>query len=113
MKTAKFLLLMTIPGHIIYLLTMKWIQGPKVHLTGTFVFFYLITAIFQVIIVLYLAHITVPWLWKKGHDPDNAAVPGLMAMGDFFGSALLTLTFIILFSFGDPNITNNPVKVIH
>ena len=36
--------------------------------------------IFQVAILLYMCQILVYWMWKRGVDPDNAAIPYLTAV---------------------------------
>ncbi|XP_054163902.1 solute carrier family 41 member 1-like [Oppia nitens] len=46
---------------------------------------------------------TMPFLWTKKIDPDNSAIPGIMAMGDLIGTALLTIAYMVLVTIGDPN----------
>lgn len=95
---------MSIVGNIIYFVTVRLIQSGKIFVTFPFVSFYLTVGILQVVILLYMAHLVVPFLWGKRFDPDNAAIPGIMACGDLLGTAFLTIAYIILEIIGDPNI---------
>ncbi len=54
---------------------------------------YTIRSLVQVGFLLYLCHRLVLWLWRRGVDPDNAAIPYLTALGDLTGGALLAATF--------------------
>lgn len=76
-RTARLLLMMAVPGHVIYLMSIRLIKGNQVALTTPFVASYLLVAIVQVSILLYFAHVLVPFLWTKSIDPDNSAIPGL------------------------------------
>lgn len=51
-----------------------------------------------------MAHLVVPFLWGRKFDPDNAAIPGIMACGDLLGTAFLTIAYVVLEIIGDPNI---------
>ena len=46
--------------------------------------------------LLYLCQVLVYWMWSRGTDPDNAAIPYLTAVGDLLGTAFLAVSFIIL-----------------
>ena len=46
--------------------------------------------------LLYLCQILVYWMWSKGTDPDNAAIPYLTALGDLLGTAFLAVSFVVL-----------------
>ena len=50
----------------------------------------------QVGLLLHIASVLVYKLWKRGIDPDNAAIPYLTALGDLFGGALLAIVFFVL-----------------
>lgn len=41
------------------------------------------------------------WMWTKGMDPDNSAIPYLTAAGDLIGTAFLGIAFHILNAIGD------------
>ncbi|RWS29138.1 Solute carrier family 41 member 2-like protein [Leptotrombidium deliense] len=75
-RTARLLLLMAIPGHIIYIVVIRIVQRDNVVITGYFVLLYLSSAAIQVAVLLYIAYVLVPLLWKRKVDPDNAAIPG-------------------------------------
>ena len=102
-RTARFLLIMSLSGHIIYLVTIRLISGGNVFITPVFLISYLIASFVQVLILLYLAHITVPFLWSKSIDPDTGLIPGIMACGDFLGTILLTTVYFLLERIADPN----------
>ena len=102
-RTARFLLIMSLSGHIIYLVTIRLISGGDVFITPIFLILYLIASLVQVLILLYLAHITVPFLWSKSIDPDTGLIPGIMACGDFLGTILLTTAYFLLERIADPN----------
>ena len=40
-------------------------------------------------------------MWNRGNDPDNFCIPYLTALGDLLGTALLALTFVVLYQFSD------------
>jgi len=52
----------------------------------------------QVMLLLYLANWLVNFLWSKGCDPDNSAIPCLTSVGDLLGTILLAAAFYILFA---------------
>ena len=49
-------------------------------------------------LLLYLANWLVNFLWSKGCDPDNSAIPCLTSVGDLLGTILLAAAFYILFA---------------
>jgi solute carrier family 41 len=54
-----------------------------------------------VAVLLFVANWLVPWLWRRGHDPDNFSIPFLTAVGDLVGGMLLALTFHLLYVMSD------------
>lgn len=62
---------------------------------------YLLAALIQVFVLLYLAQILIFWMWKRKIDPDNSAIPYLTAIGDLIGIGLLSLAFYTLYHFSD------------
>ncbi|XP_065641059.1 solute carrier family 41 member 1 isoform X2 [Hydra vulgaris] len=92
-KTSRVLLAMCIPGHIIFLVLLSHLNTTSTHPTYVFMCFYLLACFIQVGILLFICNICVHFLWKKKHDPDNCAIPFLTAIGDLFGTALLTGAF--------------------
>merc|ERR1711879_56256 len=98
-RTAKILILLVIPGHLVFLLMIRETASDESAVGQTFVSLYLLATIVQEWILLYACMHLVHFQWKRGIDPDSAAVPYLAALGDFCGSALLlgvfsALTFI-------------------
>lgn len=73
---------------------------------------YLFVSIAQVIVLLYMAYIIVPFLWSRKIDPDNAAIPGIMSCGDLLGTAFLTCAYVFLSAMADPNTFNHPHEEI-
>ena len=139
-RTARVLLGMVIPGHLIFSYTISYLQAGHTSLTAIFMLVYLTAAVLQVsassssfkcskthllvmprnffavycvidlsflsfflqvLLLLYIAHVMTHWMWKRGIDPDNSAIPYLTAIGDLLGTGLLALAFQILYLIGD------------
>jgi len=102
---ARVLLCLLFPGHITFIFI---IFAIKMQTVPSFLFFvfYLIAAFLQVAILLYLCRIMVYWMWSRGTDPDNAAIPYLTAVGDLVGTSLLALAFLLLEAIGDLSLEN-------
>lgn len=99
--TARMLMLMVIPGHLIFSYTISYLKAGHTSFTPIFVGVYLTAAVLQVAILLYMAQIMILWMWKNGIDPDNSAIPYLTAMGDLLGTFLLGVAFEFLYLIGD------------
>jgi len=102
---GRVLLALLFPGHVIFIFiifSVKIMSLPSF----MFVLFYLIAALVQVAVLLYLCRILVYWMWKRGTDPDNAAIPYLTAIGDLVGTSLLALAFLSLEIMGDTSLEN-------
>ena len=100
-NTARLLMLMVIPGHLIFSYTISFLQAGHTSFTPTFMFIYLVAALLQVYVLLYIAQMLILWMWKSFIDPDNSAIPYLTAIGDLLGTFLLGVAFEILFTIGD------------
>ncbi|XP_011142779.1 solute carrier family 41 member 1 [Harpegnathos saltator] len=100
-RTARVLLMMVIPGHLIFSYTISYIQAGHTSFTPIFITIYLIAAMLQVVLLLYIAQLMVVWMWTRGMDPDSSAIPYLTAAGDLIGTALLGIAFHILYAIGD------------
>ncbi|XP_059488939.1 solute carrier family 41 member 1-like isoform X2 [Neocloeon triangulifer] len=100
-RTARVLMAMVIPGHLIFSYTISYLQAGHTSLTPIFVVIYLIAAVIQVFLLLYVAHVMVHWMWTKRIDPDNSAIPYLTALGDLLGTGLLAMAFQFLYVIGD------------
>ncbi|KAK7871361.1 hypothetical protein R5R35_006072 [Gryllus longicercus] len=101
--TAQVLMLLVIPGHLLFLsiISSKYLQRDALDLTPLFVVTYLFVAFFQVAILLYVAYILTYFFWKRHTDPDNSTIPYLTALGDLLGIGLLGISFEFLSWVGD------------
>lgn len=95
-RTARILVLIAIPGHLIFVSCVHLLKSNYTPLSAEFLFLYLVAALLQVALLLYMAHCFVHWLWKWGFDPDDAAIPYLTAFGDLLGTAFLLIAFIAM-----------------
>ncbi|KAM4838381.1 solute carrier family 41 member 2 [Urocitellus parryii] len=100
-KSAQVLLLLVIPGHLIFLYTIHLMKSGHTSLTVIFVVVYLLAAVLQVFTLLWIADWMVHRFWRKGKDPDSFSIPYLTALGDLLGTALLALSFHFLWLIGD------------
>ncbi|KOB75011.1 Solute carrier family 41 member 1 [Operophtera brumata] len=100
-STTKMLLLMVIPGQLIFIYTIGYLRAGHTSSTPTFILVYMCAALLQVFLLLGISHYLVVWMWKMGIDPDNSAIPYLTALGDLLGTAFLGLAFSFLYAIGD------------
>lgn len=100
-RTASVLLLLVLPGHIIFTLAINYLKAGHTSLTPVFLIIYFIAAFLQVLLLLYIGHCMIFWMWTRSIDPDNSAIPYLTALGDLLGTAFLAIAFHILFLIGD------------
>ncbi|XP_051544519.1 solute carrier family 41 member 2-like [Myxocyprinus asiaticus] len=100
-RSAQVLLLLVIPGHLIFLYTIDLMERGHTTLTPVFMTVYLAAALFQVFLLLCIADWMVHSMWKNGKDPDSFSIPYLTALGDLLGTALLALSFYFLWIIGD------------
>ncbi|XP_012227264.1 solute carrier family 41 member 3-like [Linepithema humile] len=102
-KTARLLIAMVIPGQLVFVFIANALNPDlscKIH--AYFVVSYLIASMFQVMLLLYVAHIIIHAMWRFKIDPDNSAIPYLTALGDLSGSLLLALAFFFIHSIFRP-----------
>jgi len=95
-KAANVMLLLVIPGQLIFLGAIALLNAGHVAITASFTCLYLFSSVLQVIILLHIAWWLVHKVWKSGDDPDSVAIPYLTAFGDLIGIGLLTIAFTIL-----------------
>ncbi|XP_042256879.1 solute carrier family 41 member 1-like isoform X3 [Thunnus maccoyii] len=95
-KSARVLVILVVPGHLLFLYTIHLLRGGHTTMTPTFIICYLSAALLQVLILLYMASLMVRWLWRRGLDPDNFSIPYLTALGDLLGTAFLALSFRLI-----------------
>lgn len=98
-KSARVLVILVVPGHLLFLYTIHLLQGGHTAMTPTFIICYLSAALLQVVILLYVASLMVNWLWRRGLDPDNFSIPYLTALGDLLGTGFLALSFRLTLMF--------------
>ncbi|XP_022693725.1 solute carrier family 41 member 1-like isoform X1 [Varroa jacobsoni] len=99
-RTASLLLMLTVPGHLLFIYVIQLFTSDSV-ITPVFLVFYLGATLVQVGFLLYVARCMVYSMWRRAIDPDNAAIPLLTALGDLAGIALLALALIFLHGIGD------------
>ncbi|CAB1323439.1 unnamed protein product [Coregonus sp. 'balchen'] len=99
-RSAQVLLLLVVPGHLIFLYTIHLMKGGPIGPTPVYITFFLTAALLQVFILLCLADWMVHCLWWTGKDPDSYSIPYLTALGDLLGTAFLALAFFILWLVG-------------
>lgn len=101
--TARLLVLMSIPAHLLYFFVIRGMEGENTApVTLVFLGLYMMFAVLQVAVLIFLAHNLVNLLWRCYIDPDNYSTPLLTATGDFLGCAFLLLVFVIADQFNDP-----------
>ncbi|KAM9815539.1 solute carrier family 41 member 2 isoform 2-T2 [Syngnathus typhle] len=100
-KSAKVLLLIVIPGQLIFLYVIHLIKGSYTMPSALFTFAFLTASLIQVFSLLCIADCMVHCLWRRGKDPDSYSIPYLTALGDLLGTALLSLAFLLLWWSGD------------
>uniref|UniRef100_A0AAX7VLE9 Solute carrier family 41 member n=1 Tax=Astatotilapia calliptera TaxID=8154 RepID=A0AAX7VLE9_ASTCA len=95
-KSARVLVSLVVPGHLLFLYTIHLLQGGHTAMTPMFIMCFLLAALLQVGILLYVASLMVRWLWSRGLDPDNFSIPYLTALGDLLGTGFLALSFRLI-----------------
>lgn len=100
-RCHRVLVLLVIPGHLIFMYTISYLKAGHTSITLIFAVIYLCAALLQVVILLYISIWLVHWLWRIGDDPDNCAIPYMTAIGDLLGTGLLAAAFQILWLVGD------------
>ncbi|XP_053686374.1 solute carrier family 41 member 1 isoform X2 [Sabethes cyaneus] len=101
-KTARILILMAIPGQVLFIYIADYIHMSESTIGAPFVLSYLLVSLIQIMLLLYIAHVIIHAMWKWKIDPDNSAIPYLTALGDLLGSSLLAIAFLFLQSIGHP-----------
>jgi len=99
-RIARILILMSIPGQILFIFAADLINNFTVTIRFPFVASYLTASLVQLLILLYIAHVMIHAMWRFRIDPDSAAIPYLTALGDLLGSSLLMVAFIFLRAIG-------------
>jgi len=84
-----------VPGHLLFNWFISLSQGSAL-ISPLFMVSYLLAALLQVGLLLHVASVLVFFMWEKGEDPDNSAIPYLTALGDLLGGILLAFVFHLL-----------------
>ncbi|XP_031138480.1 solute carrier family 41 member 2-like [Sander lucioperca] len=100
-RSAQILLLLVIPGQLVFLLTIHLMKGGNTLPSPLLTVAFLSASLIQVLSLLCLADCMVHCLWRRGKDPDSYSIPYLTALGDLLGTALLSLAFVMLWYIGD------------
>ncbi|CAF0934245.1 unnamed protein product [Rotaria sp. Silwood1] len=93
---VRLLLFMAIPGHLTFLFIIWQLAANHIQISFLFISLYLIAALIQVAVLLYIAQWIVSFVWRHRRDPDNVCIPYLTSTGDLLGTALLTCVFLLL-----------------
>ncbi|XP_072305627.1 solute carrier family 41 member 3 isoform X2 [Eucyclogobius newberryi] len=92
-KSARVLLMLVVPGHLVFLYAISLLQGDEAPISLVFIICYLCAAVLQVSILLYVADLIVRMMWRRSLDPDNFSIPYLTALGDLLGTGFLAMCF--------------------
>lgn len=116
-KSARILILMSIPGQVLFIFVADYIHMSGSTIGAPFILSYMLVSFIQVsrqlihaqrdietffsspkqvILLLYIAHVIIHAMWKFKIDPDTSSIPYLTALGDLFGSTLLLGSFAFL-----------------
>eukprot|EP00096_Caligus_rogercresseyi_P000961 TRINITY_DN11546_c0_g1_i1.p1 TRINITY_DN11546_c0_g1~~TRINITY_DN11546_c0_g1_i1.p1 ORF type:complete len:508 (-),score=151.65 TRINITY_DN11546_c0_g1_i1:480-2003(-) len=99
--TARILILLMVPGQLLFTYTISLLQAGHTSPTPMFIGAYLSAALIQIYILLHTAQWLIHWMWLRAIDPDNSAIPYLTALGDLLGTGLLAIAFEALYLLGD------------
>ncbi|CAG0921553.1 unnamed protein product [Notodromas monacha] len=97
---TRVLMTFVIIGHVVFALTISGLKSDNTPLTALFMTAYLIAAVLQVGVLLYVGYIMVHWMWRRKIDPDSSAIPYLTGLGDLLGTAFLAAAFHFLYLLG-------------
>ncbi|CAK9819272.1 Solute carrier family 41 member 1 [Anthophora plagiata] len=97
-KTSRILICMAIVGELIFIFLADYIKHGVSTVNAYFVVSYIVVAVLQVLLLLYVAHVIIHAMWRYKIDPDNSAIPYLTALGDLSGTIFLAAAFWFLMS---------------
>lgn len=95
-KVARILILLSIPGQLLFIHVSDFIHQSRITIGVPFVMTYIVCSTTLLIILLLLAHTIVLALWRFKTDPDSASIPYLTAISDLVGSSFLLGGFVFL-----------------
>lgn len=96
-RAARVLTSLMVPGGLVFSSLVVgfdsgWEAAPK----PAFLCIYTMAAVLQVLLLIVAAHSIVRILWKRGLNPDNAAIPYVTSLGDVMGTSLLAGAFVLM-----------------
>lgn len=94
------LILISIPGQVIFIFVADFLHQSTVTIGAPFVFSYMTASLLQIFLLFYIGHVMIHAMWRFKIDPDSAAIPFLTALADLFGSMLLLGAFAFLRAVG-------------
>ncbi|XP_064489078.1 solute carrier family 41 member 1-like isoform X2 [Ornithodoros turicata] len=106
-RISQLLVVLSIPGHIIFVFLIYIISAGRTPLTPALIIAYLVASLILLLVLLYLARCGTYWMWRRKIDPDNAIIPLLTGLGDMLGTSLLFLAFLFLAAVGDTSVIND------
>ncbi|CAF4249136.1 unnamed protein product, partial [Adineta steineri] len=74
---TRVLLFLAIPGHLTFVFVISRLATNDTGLSIVLIFLYLITALIQVAILLYIPQWMVIFVWRYERDPYNVCIPYL------------------------------------
>lgn len=112
-RVSQLLLVLSIPGHLLFVMLIFLLSDGHSVVTAGFVFSYLTASLVLLTVLLYLARCGAYWMWRRKIDPDNALIPLLTGFGDMSGTGLLFLAFLFLAAVQDPSVSGAAMNADH
>lgn len=94
------LILISIPGQILFIYTADFLHQSMSTIGVAFVFSYMTASLIQIFLLFYIGHVMIHTMWRFKIDPDSASIPLLTALADLLGSMLLLGAFAFLRAIG-------------
>ncbi|EDV43640.1 uncharacterized protein Dana_GF16424 [Drosophila ananassae] len=95
-RVSRILIAISVPGNVILVYVADYLYMSYISVRWPFLVGFVITSLFLLLILLWIAHALVHLLWWRKIDPDTAAIPYLTALGDALGTGLLAIMFHLL-----------------
>lgn len=88
-STSRLLLLLVIPGQIVFYFICVFVKGKTWRPSGPFLLLYILGSESQVTILIYLTYVVTYLMWRHGINPDNSAIPYLTSISDVLGALII------------------------
>ncbi|KAI6221223.1 Solute carrier family 41 member 1 [Aphelenchoides besseyi] len=96
-RSARVLLFLVVPGHMFFNFLIAFFHtGDNPPSSALFLSLYILAALTQVAILLFVCQWLVALMFAWKIDPDNSVIPWLTALGDLLGTSLLYCAFLFL-----------------